>query len=186
MAEINKLIIPISDGQGGYTPTEIKFEGSGGGGGSSGWTDSVTCSTGDTTCTIIDSQITTSSAVDPYCQNASGKPTNITNVVVTTGQAVLTFYALEEATSIKLNVIDISTDTSSSWSSSVSAAVGATSVTITDSNITTSSIVRIYSSTTSGAPATCNTIIVTTGQVALTFEELTEATSFRARIFNPA
>jgi len=33
MAEINKLVVPISDGQGGYTPTEITFEGSGGGSG---------------------------------------------------------------------------------------------------------------------------------------------------------
>lgn len=33
MAEINKLIVPISDGQGGYIPTEITFEGSGGGSG---------------------------------------------------------------------------------------------------------------------------------------------------------
>jgi hypothetical protein len=32
MAEINKMVVPISDGQGGYTPTEITFEGSGGGG----------------------------------------------------------------------------------------------------------------------------------------------------------
>lgn len=32
MAEINKLVVPISDGQGGYTPTEITFEGSGGSG----------------------------------------------------------------------------------------------------------------------------------------------------------
>lgn len=31
MAEINKLVVPISDGQGGYTPTDITFEGSGSG-----------------------------------------------------------------------------------------------------------------------------------------------------------
>ena len=149
-----------------------------------GWTDSVTCSAGATTCVIQDAQITADSVVDPYSQNASGTLINITNIAVTTGQAVLTFDALEEATSIKLNIIDISTDMSSTWSSSVSKAVGSTSATITDSAITTSSVIKVYSNTTSGTPVSCKTIVITSGQVALTFDELEEAASFRARIFN--
>lgn len=149
-----------------------------------GWTDSVTCPVGATTCIIKDFQITEDCAIDPYCQNTSGKPTNITNIAVTTGQAVLSFDALGEATSIKLNIIDTTTDVNSVWSSSVSKAVGTTTATITDENITTSSTVKVYSSTTSGTPVSCKTVVISTGQVVVTFDALTEAASFRARIFN--
>ena len=66
------------------------------------WTNTVSALVGDTTATITDANILTTSVIDIYAETASGKPLNYESCVVTTGQAVLTFPALEEATSIKL------------------------------------------------------------------------------------
>lgn len=70
------------------------------------WTTPVSCAVGDTTVTIQDVNILTTSKVDPYSENASGTPLNVESCVVTTGQAVLTFGALEEATNITLHIMN--------------------------------------------------------------------------------
>lgn len=70
------------------------------------------------------------------------------------------------------------------WSSAVSGAVGATSVTISDSAIATTSAIDIYCQNTSGTPISLSTVVATTGQVVVSFDALTEATSFKAHIFN--
>jgi hypothetical protein len=71
------------------------------------WTTPVSCAVGDTTVTIQNVNILTTSVIDAYSENASGTPLNIESIVVTTGQAVLTFDALEEATSFMLHVINL-------------------------------------------------------------------------------
>lgn len=68
------------------------------------WSSSVSCLVGDTTCTITDASILTTSVIEPFAENASGDVIAVTNIAVTTGQAVLTFGALEEATSFKLRI----------------------------------------------------------------------------------
>lgn len=70
------------------------------------YTDPESCAIGDDTCTIEDEAILTTSIIDVYSENDSGTPINIESVVVTTGQAVLSFDALEEATSFMLHVIN--------------------------------------------------------------------------------
>jgi hypothetical protein len=70
------------------------------------WTTPVSCAVGDTTVTIQDENILTTSVIDAYSENASGTPLNIESIVVTTGQAVLTFGALEAATTIKLHIMN--------------------------------------------------------------------------------
>ena len=71
------------------------------------WTTPVSCSTGDTTCTIIDGEIATTSIIEDWCQNASGTKVVVPQITVTTGQAVLTFDALEEATSFRLHIYNL-------------------------------------------------------------------------------
>jgi hypothetical protein len=70
------------------------------------------------------------------------------------------------------------------WSSAVSKAVGSTSVTISDPAIATTSAIDIYCQNTSGTPISLSTVVATTGQVVVSFDALTEATSFKAHIFN--
>ena len=67
-------------------------------------TNSVTGIIDATTVTITDTAITTTSTIDIFTETASGALVNVKTCVVTTGQAVLTFDALEEATSFKLHV----------------------------------------------------------------------------------
>ena len=67
-------------------------------------------------------------------------------------------------------------------STSVSAAQGATSTTISDAAITTTSIIDIYAQNASGTDVFYTTKTVTTGQVVLTFDALAEATTFIAVI----
>ena len=71
------------------------------------WTSSVACLVGDTTCTITDSSILTTSIVENYCENSSGTRIPVSQIDITTGQAVLHFDALEEATSFRLKVINL-------------------------------------------------------------------------------
>lgn len=71
------------------------------------WTTPVNCAIGDTTKTISNASIQTTSVIDIYSQNTSGTPISITSCVVTNGQAVLTFDALEEATSFRLYVVNL-------------------------------------------------------------------------------
>ena len=97
MAEINKMIVPI-----GGVSTEITFENSGGSGGT--WSSAVSCAVGATTATITDAAITTSSNIEDFCENSSGTKINVPKIVVTTGQAVLHFDALTEATDFKIKI----------------------------------------------------------------------------------
>lgn len=69
------------------------------------WTNAVSCLTGDTSVTITNSAIHTTSMIDIYYETASGNPITYTSAVVTEGQIVITFAsALEEAASIKLRI----------------------------------------------------------------------------------
>lgn len=68
--------------------------------------------------------------------------------------------------------------------SAVSAAISATSVTISDSAIATTSTIDIFSETTSGALINVKSCVITTGQAVLTFDALTEAASFKLHIYN--
>ena len=67
-------------------------------------TSAVSGAISATTVTISDASIATTSVIDIYSQNSSGSLVNVKTCVVTTGQAVLTFDALEEATSFILHV----------------------------------------------------------------------------------
>ncbi len=58
-------------------------------------------------CTIIDSSITTDSIIEIFTFNESGTVLSVEDVDVTSGQAVLTFDALEEATSFRLRVTNL-------------------------------------------------------------------------------
>lgn len=64
------------------------------------------------------------------------------------------------------------------FTSPVSAAIGATSVTITDAAIKTTSTIDDYCETASGKKVPVNQITTTTGQAVLSFDALTEAASF--------
>ena len=77
----------------------------GSGGDSTMWTSPVGCAIGDTSCTIIDSNITTHSTIDVYSECSSGAITNITGITVTAGQAVISFPALTEATRFKIHIL---------------------------------------------------------------------------------
>ena len=71
------------------------------------WTSAVNCAIGDTTATITDANIQTTSIIEDYCSNSSGTKINVPEITVTTGQAVLHFDALEEATSFRLYVVNL-------------------------------------------------------------------------------
>ena len=71
------------------------------------YTSAVSCVTGDTTKTITDSNIHTTSIIDIYPQTASGKFPSVTQAVATEGQLVITFDALEEATDFRLHIVNL-------------------------------------------------------------------------------
>lgn len=71
------------------------------------FTEPVECEIGDETCTIEDEAILTTSIIDVYSENESETPIPYESCVTTTGQAVLSFDALEEATSFILHVINL-------------------------------------------------------------------------------
>lgn len=66
------------------------------------FTSAVSAAIGATSATITDAAIKTTSIVDDYCETASGKKVPVKQIVITTGQAVLSFDALTEAASFKL------------------------------------------------------------------------------------
>lgn len=68
------------------------------------------------------------------------------------------------------------------WSSAVACAVGATSCTITDASIATTSVVEPFSDSSTPIPYT--SITVTTGQAVIAFDALEAATNFKVRISN--
>jgi hypothetical protein len=70
------------------------------------------------------------------------------------------------------------------WSNSVNALVDDTTVTISDVNITTASIIEPFYSNASGDNVVIKNQTATAGQVVLTFDELLETTNFRVRITN--
>lgn len=88
---------------------QIKYGGVtyGGGGDNGVWTTPVSCSVGDTSCTIIDANILATSILDLYYENTSGNVQYYNSVVITTGQAVIGFDALTEATSFRLHIINL-------------------------------------------------------------------------------
>lgn len=59
---------------------------------------------GDTSCTITDAAIATTSVVEPFSDNVSGTPMSYTSITVTTGQVVLAFDALTEDTDFKVRI----------------------------------------------------------------------------------
>ena len=73
------------------------------------WTPAVACLVGDTTCTITNSAISTASTcvIEDFSENASGTKIAVTQIVVTSGQAVLHFDALTEATSFRLHIYNL-------------------------------------------------------------------------------
>ena len=64
----------------------------------------VTCAIGATSATITDASIATTSIIYPYFENASGDAMAYTNITVTTGQAVVSFDALVEATDVYVKI----------------------------------------------------------------------------------
>lgn len=72
------------------------------------FTTPVTCAVGDTTVTITDVNIQTTSIIKFLTQTASGRNVGYNNIVATTGQAVVTFNALAEATDVMLQIINLS------------------------------------------------------------------------------
>lgn len=72
------------------------------------WTSPVTCLTGDTNVTINNANIHTTSIINPYIQTTSGSAVAYTSIVITEGQAVITFGAtLTEAASVKLQILNM-------------------------------------------------------------------------------
>ena len=72
------------------------------------WTTPVSCLTGDTTATVSNAAIHTTSTINPYIQTSSGATVPYSNLAVTEGQAVITFgAALTEAASVKLQILNV-------------------------------------------------------------------------------
>lgn len=99
MAEIDKLVVPISNGQGGYTPTEITFQG-----GSGTWTTPVSAEAGDDTITFVDAGITENATIDIYSKNTSNTHISYLELEITSGQLEMTIEPLEEDTNFKLHI----------------------------------------------------------------------------------
>lgn len=70
-------------------------------------TSAVTGAVGATSVTISHADIATTSILFDLCENSSGTKINVNPINVTTGQAVLHFDPLEEATSFKLLIINM-------------------------------------------------------------------------------
>ena len=68
------------------------------------FTSAVSCAVGATSATISNAGITATSVIEVYCDNQSGTGIPIASITATSGQAVVTFDALTEATSFKLHV----------------------------------------------------------------------------------
>lgn len=189
----------------------IEYGGSSAGGGSGIYiTSSVTALSGATSVTIQDSHIHTTSFVLPYANDGTvNTPSAPTTITKTEGQAVLTFNALSADTDFYLLIfmqsgsgveIDDTTPASNKvyssqkientfakkadmpiLTSAVSALTGATSCTITNANIHTSSLIEPMASVQGmGQP----TMTVTEGECLLEFPALAQDTSFRLRITN--
>lgn len=72
------------------------------------WTSTVSCLTGDTSATINNANIRTTSIINPYIQTTSGSAVAYTSIVITKGKAVITFAsALTEPASVKLQILNL-------------------------------------------------------------------------------
>lgn len=71
------------------------------------------------------------------------------------------------------------------WSSEVTANANATSATISNSSIATTSVIDVYCQNSSNTSVTINSATVTAGKVVLAFDALTVQTKFKVHIFNP-
>ena len=91
------------DGTNYYFNTDGTIPHVGGGGGSEGiWTSSETGLVGDTYVSINNPNISLTSTITPYCENASGVPITITSVTIVNGKVTLRFPALTETTTFKV------------------------------------------------------------------------------------
>lgn len=82
----------------------------------------------------------------------------------------------------KLNLNTVASNAASAagtFTSATSAAVGATSASFSDAAITSTSVIDVYCENTSGTPVPIKTISASTGSATITFDALTEATSFK-------
>lgn len=70
------------------------------------------------------------------------------------------------------------------WTTPTSASVGATSKTISDANIKTTSNIAVYFQNSNGTPITFTGVAVTNGKAVLSFEALTVATDFKLHILD--
>lgn len=71
------------------------------------------------------------------------------------------------------------------WSGEVTSAVNATTATISNSSIATTSVIDVYCQNSSNTPVNLSSIAPSAGKVVLTFEKLTEQTKFKVHIYNP-
>lgn len=71
------------------------------------YTSTISKVVGDTTVTFTDADITSTSVLELFTQNASGTPMSYTDVSVTTGSATYTFDALTEATDFKVRITNL-------------------------------------------------------------------------------
>ena len=71
------------------------------------WTTPVNCAIGDTTVTISNSAIHTTSRIMFFTETSEGKNIGYKTIVATEGQAVVTFDALEQATKVQLYVVNL-------------------------------------------------------------------------------
>ena len=70
------------------------------------------------------------------------------------------------------------------WTTAVSGSVGDTTITFTDSNITTTSILDLYSENESGTPVSYTSVEISAGEAEYTIPALEEATDFKLWIRN--
>ena len=154
------------------------------------WSSIGPCITGDTTLTISDTRITTSSAIELFKETGTAN-VNILSKTITTGQIVYTFDPLTEATSFRIRISNgftsgggfpnITTITALSPS-----AIGDTSVTITDPAIHASSVIDdIYWSKATGTPLYYYpTFTLAEGSLTFSFPPLTEVVTWIVNIRN--
>ena len=72
------------------------------------WTADVTKAANSTSCALTNPFNSTNVAVDPFCENSSGKPVAITSMSVTSSTITLNFAALTEQTKFKAIVKKLS------------------------------------------------------------------------------
>lgn len=112
-------------------------------------------------------------AVSPAANDYSGAQVSYSNT--TSGLTATDVQAAIDEVNGKIPTVP-------TWSSSVSCAVGATSATITNAAISTTSVVEPFCSL--STPMAYTSITVTTGQAVIAFDALASAADFKVRITN--